>query len=83
MRIKEQETHLTLQEHGDDDDDDDDEDETWDEQYIYIYIQGWAMKRKNYKTLQKSTHEFFICLLALNEKLMNSHFVLCQFENLF
>ena len=25
---------------------------------------------------------FFICLLAINEKHMNSHFVLCQFENL-
>ena len=30
---------------------------------------------------KKSTHEFFICLLAIKEKLMNSHFVLCQFEN--
>jgi len=27
LRIKEQETHLTLQEHDDDDDDDDDDDE--------------------------------------------------------
>ena len=25
---------------------------------------------------------FFICLLNINEKYMNSHFVLCQFENL-
>ena len=40
------------------------------------------MKRENFKTLKKSTHEFFICLLVINEKLMNSHFVLCQFENL-
>ena len=24
----------------------------------------------------------FICLLVINEKNMNSHFVLCQFENL-
>jgi len=31
---------------------------------------------------KKSTHEFFICLLVINEKLMNSYFVLCQFENL-
>ena len=30
----------------------------------------------------KSTHEFFICLLVINEKRMNRHFVLCQFENL-
>jgi len=47
------------------------------------YIQGWAMKRENFKTLKKkSTHEFFIYLLVINEKHMNSHFVLCQFENL-
>ena len=25
---------------------------------------------------------FFICLLVINEKHMNSHFGLCQFENL-
>jgi hypothetical protein len=29
LRIKEQETRLTLQEHDDDDDDDDDDDETF------------------------------------------------------
>ena len=40
------------------------------------------MKRENFKTLKKSTHEFFICLLVINEKHMNSHFVLCRFENL-
>ena len=45
-------------------------------------IQGWAMKRENFKTLKKSKREFFICLLVINEKHMNSHFVLCQFENL-
>jgi hypothetical protein len=46
-------------------------------------IQGWAMKRENFKTLKKKlTHELFICLLVINEKHMNSHFVLCQFENL-
>ena len=43
-------------------------------------IQGWAMKRENFKTLKKSTHEFFICLLVINEKHMNNHFLLCQFE---
>jgi len=32
--------------------------------------------------IKKLTHEFFICLLAINEKHMNTHFVLCQFENL-
>jgi len=31
---------------------------------------------------KKSTHEFFICLLVINENHMNSRFVLCQFENL-
>jgi hypothetical protein len=31
---------------------------------------------------KKSTHEFFICLLVINEKHMNSHFVLSQSENL-
>ena len=31
---------------------------------------------------KKSTHGFFIYLLVINEKRMNSHFVLCQFENL-
>ena len=40
------------------------------------------MKRENFKTLKKSTHEFFIYLLVINEKHINSHFVLCQFENL-
>ena len=45
-------------------------------------VQGWAMKRENFKTLKKSTHEFFICLLVINKKHINSHFVLCQFENL-
>jgi len=36
-----------------------------------------------FQKLKKSTHEFFICLWVINEKHMNSHFVLCQFENLF
>ena len=40
------------------------------------------MKWENFKTLKISTIEFFICLLVINEKIMNSHFVLCQFENL-
>jgi len=40
------------------------------------------MKRENFQTLNKSTHEFFIYLFVMNEKHMNSHFVLCQFENL-
>jgi len=35
------------------------------------------MKRENFKTFKKSTHEFFICLLVINENQMNSHFVLC------
>jgi hypothetical protein len=28
----------------------------------------------------KKNDKFFICLLVINEKRMNSHFVLCQFE---
>src|SRR5215471_13490604 len=48
-----------------------------------MLIQGWAMKRENLKTLKRNRHvNFFICLLVINEKHMNSHFVLCQFENL-
>ena len=39
------------------------------------------MKRENFKTLKKSTQEFFY-LLVINEKHMKSHFVLCQFEHL-
>ena len=40
------------------------------------------MKRENFKTLRKSTHEFLIYLLVINEKHTNSDFTLCQFENL-
>jgi len=40
----------------------------------------WNGKISKHK--KKSTHEFFICLLVINEKHMNSHFVLCHFENL-
>ena len=40
LRIKEQETHLTLQEHDDDDDDDDDDDEMASNlpHYFYFYF---------------------------------------------
>ena len=31
---------------------------------------------------KKMRHVNFLCLLVINEKHMNSHFVLCQFENL-
>ena len=41
------------------------------------------MKRENFENIKKIQHmNFFICLLVINEKHMNSHFVLCQFENL-
>ena len=40
------------------------------------------MKRENFKTLKKIDNEFLICLLVINEKHMNSHFVLYQFESL-
>jgi len=45
-------------------------------------VQGWAMKREDFKAWQKSIHESFIYLLVINGKHMNSHFVLCRFENL-
>jgi len=47
-----------------------------------MLVQGRAMKWENFKTLKKLMHGFFIFLLVINEKHMNSHFVLCQFENL-
>ena len=37
MRIKEQETRLTLQEHDDDDDDDDDNDNEWLKLLVSVY----------------------------------------------
>jgi len=40
------------------------------------------MKRENFKILKKSSQEFFIYLLVINEKHTNDHFVLCQFEYL-
>ena len=45
---------------------------------MYIYRLG--NETGNFQNI--STHEFFICLLVINEKRMNSHFVLCQSENL-
>ena len=46
-----------------------------------MYI-GLGNETRKFQNIKKSTHEFFICLLVINEKRMNSHFVLCQFENL-
>ena len=40
------------------------------------------MKRGNFKILNKSSNEFFVYLLVINEKHINGHFVLCQFEHL-
>ena len=39
------------------------------ELFFSCNIQGWAMKWENFKTLKKLTHEFFICLLVINESI--------------
>jgi hypothetical protein len=47
--------------------------------YKYTGLGKETGKFRNMK--KKLTHEFFICLLIINDKRMNGHFVLCQFDN--
>ena len=53
----------------------------WKIHYLHVGTGLGNETGKSQNIKKKSTHEFFICL-AINEKHMNSHFVLCQFENL-
>ena len=53
----------------------------WESFNLSCLVQGWAMKREIFKRLKKKINTWiFICLFVINEKLMNSTFVLCQFE---
>lgn len=52
----------------------------WKIHYLHVGTGLGNETGKSQNIKKKSTHEFFICL-AINEKHMNSHFVLCQFEN--
>ena len=58
MRIKEQETCLTLQEHDDDDDDDDDDDEVYE---IYVLTEFSVSRIKYTKKLAKSASILLKC----------------------
>ena len=57
LRIKEQETRLTLQEHDDDDDDDDDDDH----KYTQIFIQNTHYFRQILMWLELSGQLFEKC----------------------
>ena len=49
----------------------------------YFQSTGLGNETGKFQNIKKiDTWNFFICLLVINEKHMNSHFVLCQFENL-
>jgi len=56
---------------------------------VLLFIKGWYIltytglgnETGKFQNIRKN-RQFFICLLVINEKHMNSHFVLCHFENL-